>query len=160
MNGLDPARAVFALTSRSAEETEQLGASLAPFLAKSDLISLVGPLGAGKTRFVAGLARGLGYRDRVRSPTFTLVHEYHAKTVLHHADLYRLDTGEFEDLGLEGALVDGILVVEWGDRLPWSWLTDVLCVEFAIVDEGTRRLSATARGPRSTKLLGSWRSHG
>ena len=160
MNAPAPGREEFALTSRSPEETEQIGATLGPCLAVGDLVSLVGPLGAGKTRFVAGLARGVGYQARVRSPTFTLLNQYDAEPVLHHADLYRLENGGLDDLGLEDALREGVLVVEWGDRLPGSWLTDVLWIEFVIVDENTRRLSVTARGPRSSKLLDSWRSHG
>ena len=113
-----PVAGAYTLSSGSPDETERLGESLSPLLAAGDVVALMGPLGAGKTRFVAGLARGLGYAARVRSPTFTLLHEYSGPLPLFHSDLYRLETRDVSGLGLEEALDRGPLVVEWAERLP------------------------------------------
>ena len=90
-----------------------LGARLAP----GDVVLLDGPLGAGKTAFVRGLAEGLGCDpDAVSSPTFTIVQEYRGPTVLQHVDLYRLAPAEVDDLGLDDLMEDNVLAVEWPDR--------------------------------------------
>ncbi len=91
---------------------------LAARLAPGDLILLEGELGAGKTTFVRGLARGLGVTDQVQSPTFQLVRVYPGRVQLAHVDLYRLErTEELGELGLGDLLDQGVVVVEWGDRL-------------------------------------------
>jgi tRNA threonylcarbamoyl adenosine modification protein YjeE len=106
------------LLSKSAEETEQAGRRLGRHMVRGDVLLLVGGMGVGKTTFVRGLARGMGIRDDVMSPTFQLVRIYGGPTPLAHVDLYRLDdAGEIEDLGLEELLDEGAVVVEWGDRL-------------------------------------------
>ena len=102
----------------SAAETEAEGERLGRELKPGDLLLLVGPLGAGKTTFVRGLARGSGSRDPVASPTFVLVRNYRGRIPLAHVDLYRLNRApELRDLGLDELLDDGAVVVEWGDRL-------------------------------------------
>lgn len=93
---------------------------------KGDLLLLRGELGAGKTTFVRGLARGCGSGALVASPTFQLVRIYPGRIQLAHVDLYRLESaGEVRDLGLEELLDQGAVVVEWGDRLeatlPTRW---------------------------------------
>ncbi len=104
--------------TRSAEETEAEGERLGRTLQRGDLLLLVGPLGAGKTTFVRGLARGAGSADAVASPTFVLVRNYRGRLPLAHVDLYRLDRApELRDLGLDELLDEGAVVVEWGDRL-------------------------------------------
>ena len=153
--GVPPADLV--LASASEEETERLGVELAPHLAAGDLIALTGPLGAGKTRFVKGLARGSGHASRVRSPTFTLLHESAGARPLAHADLYRLDPRDVDGLGLEEALERGPLVVEWAERLSATALADALLVTLELVSETERRLSIRANGPRARVLLASWR---
>ena len=142
----------------SPEATERLGEAFAPHLAPGDLLVLTGPLGAGKTRLVAGLARGLGARGRVRSPSFTLLHEYAGTLPLFHADLYRLETREVDGLGLDEALERGALVVEWGERLPESFRADALTVTLAIESEHGRSLGASGSGPRGAELLAAWRA--
>lgn len=143
--------------SDSPGTTEALGAAFAAALEPGDVVCLDGPLGAGKTRFVAGLARGLAAAARVRSPTFTLVHVYEGRIPLTHVDLYRLETAETEGLGLEDALERGALVVEWGEKLPSRWRTDALHVAFEITGDETRVIRATAEGRRGHALLEAWR---
>ncbi|MGH7902686.1 MAG: tRNA (adenosine(37)-N6)-threonylcarbamoyltransferase complex ATPase subunit type 1 TsaE [Candidatus Dormibacteraceae bacterium] len=103
----------------SPEETEAAAERLAAHLRQGELLLLAGPLGAGKTTFVRGLARGLGSTAPVASPTFQLVRIYPGRMPLAHIDLYRLVASiELADLGLEELLEDGVAAVEWGDRLP------------------------------------------
>lgn len=106
--------------TQSEQETMQLGMQLAQTLPAGAVLLLYGPLGAGKTAVVRGLAVGLGLaEDDVSSPTFTLVHEYRGGRVpLWHADLYRLPHGAaLDDLGLDEVSADGILAIEWPERL-------------------------------------------
>ena len=104
--------------SHSEGETEALGARLAKCLHPGSVVALYGDLGAGKTAFTRGMARGLGITDRVTSPTFTIVNEYEGALPLFHFDLYRLG-GEEElfEIGWEDYLTrGGICVVEWSER--------------------------------------------
>lgn len=108
-----------AIVTASDAETEAVGARLADRLGPGARVLLYGELGAGKTAFVRGLATGLGVDpDEVSSPTFTLVQEYRGRLSLFHVDLYRLAPGEVDDLGLDALAADGVLAVEWADRLP------------------------------------------
>ena len=141
------------VTTRSAEQTRILGASLAPTLLPGDVISLAGDLGAGKTTFVQGLAGGLGVQHRVTSPTFTLVHEYDGRYPIVHLDVYRLDSiQEVLDLGFEELLEPGgILIVEWGEAvlplLPRRYLeVEIRRVEDVEADE-QRHVRFRPRGP-------------
>jgi len=98
---VEPAPDLDRRVTDSEAATEALGAAFAAGLEAGDVIVLTGPLGAGKTRFVAGMARGLEARSRVRSPSFTLINEYRGDRLLLHLDLYRLEPREAEGLGLE-----------------------------------------------------------
>jgi tRNA threonylcarbamoyladenosine biosynthesis protein TsaE len=103
--------------SRSEAETEAFGETFARTLTAGAVVLLDGPLGAGKTAFVRGMARGLGASaGDVPSPTFSLLQEYAGHLTLFHADLYRLQPREVEDLGLLDLSVDGVLAVEWPER--------------------------------------------
>jgi tRNA threonylcarbamoyladenosine biosynthesis protein TsaE len=108
------------LVTTSEAETESAAAQVAAGLVPGDVLLLTGNLGAGKTAFVRGLARGLGLDPGVvSSPTFALIHEYRGgRLPLFHADLYRLDRAHADDLGLdELGAADGVLAIEWPDRL-------------------------------------------
>ena len=107
------------LVSRSAEETQALGARLGSLLGKGDVVACVGPLGAGKTCFLQGLARGLGVTAAVTSPTFVLVNQYRGRMTVYHVDAYRTGSlTELVDLGLEEMLHgEGVTIVEWADKL-------------------------------------------
>jgi tRNA threonylcarbamoyladenosine biosynthesis protein TsaE len=112
--------AVRAVTTQSENETAAVGRELAPTLSAGDVVLLYGDLGAGKTAFVRGLAEGLGIRrDEVSSPTFTLIQEYRGgRLPLFHVDLYRIeDPREFDELGLEEIAEDGVLAIEWAEKL-------------------------------------------
>jgi len=142
----------------SVEETERLGEALAPAVRAGDVLALSGPLGAGKTRFVAGLARGLAAAARVRSPTYTLVNEYPGRVPLVHLDLYRVARAELDGLGLEDHREAAALVVEWGEKLPAALRSDALTLEFEIVSEHERAVTAHAEGGRGSELLAAWRA--
>ena len=103
--------------SGSADETRRLAAALSSSVRRGDVVVLAGPLGAGKTTFAQGFARGLGVEGPVTSPTFTLVRQYRCRLgQLVHADLYRLDhLAEVDDLGLAELVEQGVALVEWGD---------------------------------------------
>lgn len=112
---------VEAHTTRSPEETERLGASFSAGLPPRSVVGLVGDLGAGKTRFVRGMAQGLGARGFVKSPSFTIVNIYEGgRLPLYHMDLYRIGrVDEFYEAGLEEFIYgEGISVIEWADKLP------------------------------------------
>jgi len=106
------------IVTNSPDETEAEGEELGRRLRAGDLILLTGPLGAGKTTFVRGLARGAGSEAQVASPTFQLVRIYPGRVQLAHVDLYRVKAaGELADLGLDELIDEGAVVVEWGDRI-------------------------------------------
>ena len=107
-------------TTHAATETATIARKLAATLSGGDVVLLYGDLGAGKTAFVRGLAEGLGVPpEAVSSPTFTLVQEYRGgRLTLFHADLYRLnDPREIDDLGLYEIAEDGVLAIEWAEKL-------------------------------------------
>ncbi len=127
------------LVTTSPAATEAAGERLAARLRRGDLLRLEGPLGAGKTTFVRGLARGLGSTADVMSPTFQLVRIYPGPLPLAHADLYRIERGaELVELGFDELLDEGVLVVEWGDRMAGE--EGAGRVVFEALDEGRRRL--------------------
>jgi tRNA threonylcarbamoyladenosine biosynthesis protein TsaE len=147
--------------TRSEKETQAIARELAGTLKAGDIVLLSGTLGAGKTAFVRGLAAGLGIDpDEVFSPTFTLVHEYRGgRLTLYHADLYRLERAATDDLGLEemGA-ADGVLAVEWPDRLTHA-LPGAVAVDLQITGETARRITVGPRPQASGPGAGSRPQH-
>jgi tRNA threonylcarbamoyladenosine biosynthesis protein TsaE len=114
------------------EDMEALGQAVADVLDRGDVVSLTGDLGAGKTTFVRGAARGLGVPEgTVLSPTFTLVRQYRGSVPVYHLDVYRLErVQDVIDLGFEEILdPDGVSFVEWGDAIEGLFLDDYLEVE-------------------------------
>ena len=131
----------------SETETQGIARELAAMLRAGDVLLLSGDLGAGKTTFVKGLAAGLGIDPgEVSSPTFTLLHEYRGgRLTLYHADLYRLDQTATDDLGLdETGVRDGVLAIEWPDRLSHD-IAGARLIRIEFVDDATRRITV---GPR------------
>ncbi len=142
--------ATSSLVTTSEDETASAGERLARSLSPGDVILLYGELGAGKTAFVRGLARGLGGQsDEVSSPTFTLIQEYPSpRGTLYHVDLYRLEPSEVDDLGLEElAGGDGIVAIEWADR--WHGRPDD-AIEVTIEDQGEDSRTISVRTHRAS----------
>ena len=127
--------------TKSPEETQALARKIAQSLEPGEVILLEGDLGAGKTTFIQGLAQGLGVSEDyyVSSPTFALINEYPGRITLFHVDLYRLEPEEVEDLGLEDLLNQGVIAIEWAERLPFSFPKG-LRIRIEIVDQNKRRL--------------------
>ena len=153
------------LRSPSPEATERFGAALAAAIgADGAIVLLSGPLGAGKTRFVKGLAAGLGVPPaRVQSPTFAIAQELPLPDgrALVHVDCYRIASeAELESAGLLDWLApDALLVAEWPERVPSAWPADRLEIAFARDREveDVRTLEARALGRASRTLLDRWR---
>ncbi len=141
------------ITTGSVPETQDLGVCLAGLLPRGSLVCLTGELGAGKTAFAQGVARGLGIRARVSSPTFTLINEYPGDIPLYHLDLYRLERPEdLEDLGLEEYFAsDGVALIEWAERAEGILPDRYLGIEIE---------RAAADGPGETGRLFRFVPHG
>ena len=124
------------------EETEACGEELAGRLTPGDVVALYGDLGAGKTAFVRGLARGLGVREAVSSPTFTIVNEYPGQVPLFHFDMYRLrDEQELFDIGWEDYLDrGGICALEWSERVEKAIGPEAVRVTLRRVDDTHREI--------------------
>ncbi|MGH9159610.1 MAG: tRNA (adenosine(37)-N6)-threonylcarbamoyltransferase complex ATPase subunit type 1 TsaE [Vicinamibacteraceae bacterium] len=135
----------------SEQETIALAARLAERLEAGAVVLLVGDLGAGKTAFVRGLAEGLGVpAEDVSSPTFTLVQEYRGRQLpLYHVDLYRLSPREVDDLGLDALAHEGIMAIEWADRLPRSMPG---AVNVRLEDAGDDQRRVTITGTEASTL--------
>ena len=134
--------------SNSAQETEALGERLAARLRPGDVIAYTGDLGAGKTAFTRGLARGLGVADRVTSPTFTIVNEYEGgRLPLLHFDMYRLGSAdELWGIGWDDYLARGaVCAVEWSENVEEAFTGDEVTVRFEKLGPGERRI--TIGGP-------------
>lgn len=142
-------------TLSSPEATSDFAAALAPMLIAGDVVTLSGPIGAGKTHLARALVQArlgaLGLFEDVPSPTFTLVQTYEAGPVeIWHADLYRLRTAdEIAELGLDQAFDTSICLVEWPDRLGDAAPDEVLALDLSHTrHEGERHLTLTATGAR------------
>jgi len=144
------------LTSRSVEETQQLGARLGERLAAGDVVGLMGELGSGKTTFIQGLAKGLGIDPaQVKSPTFIVMREYPGRVPLIHMDGYRLE-GQQAVVWLDLEWVFSpkkVTVIEWADRVSGCLPEDYLEIHFAHKRTNLRGLRAIAHGPRSAQLI-------
>ena len=129
--------------SHSTQETEAIGEELAQKLRGGDVLAFTGSLGMGKTAFTRGLARGLGCRGRVTSPTFTIVNEYEGRTPLFHFDMYRLGSSdELFDIGWEDYLSrGGVCAVEWSENIADALPADAIQVRIERVDDMTRRIT-------------------
>ena len=130
-------------SSASPGETRAIGEAIGAALGPGSLVLLSGPLGAGKTVLVQGIALGLGVEEPVISPTYTIVAEYPGRIPLAHVDLYRVDGAtQLEQLGLDDLLGSGgVTVVEWGEKLEGTLGTPAAVrISLSIVDGGIREI--------------------
>ncbi|MFX4262105.1 tRNA (adenosine(37)-N6)-threonylcarbamoyltransferase complex ATPase subunit type 1 TsaE [Pelotomaculum propionicicum] len=145
------------IKTSSAEETGILGEKLGLLLGAGDLICLYGGLGAGKTCFAQGVARGLGIEGAVTSPTFTLINEHYGRLPLFHMDVYRLDSAaEMDDLGYEEFFYGGgVTLVEWAEKIGELLPEERLDISIDRTPEGEdlRQVTLSPRGERYRILI-------
>ncbi|RYL87875.1 tRNA (adenosine(37)-N6)-threonylcarbamoyltransferase complex ATPase subunit type 1 TsaE [Sporolactobacillus sp. THM7-4] len=149
---------MYTRNSHSPEETMAFAEKLSAYLQPGDVMTLSGDLGAGKTVFTKGLAKGLGVGGMVSSPTFTIVKEYTAgRLPLYHMDVYRIS--DEEDIGLEDYFdQDGVVVIEWAENIP-SWLPeDFLNIVIERLSDHDRKLTIIPHGLRYERLCGEIQS--
>ena len=137
----------------SIESTHELGRKIGENVSENMVILLDGDLGAGKTTLTQGIAKGLGIRRNVTSPTFTILKVYRGRMPLYHIDAYRLE-GVTQDLGFEELLEDeGLTVIEWSQFIPGIIPDEYLSVAIHLMDEDRRELVFEAHGALYEALL-------
>lgn len=144
------------LESNSPEATRAIGQALGAAIRVGDVVALVGPLGAGKTVLVKGIAAGAGVSDsrRVTSPTFVIVNEYEGRLRLFHIDAYRLGgQRDLDALGADEFVEQGAVIVEWAERVSGTLPADRLTVTIEPAGERARRLHVLGEGPRAVELM-------
>lgn len=148
---------IFVLESHSPDETRQFGEMVGAHAGARLTLTLQGDLGSGKTVFTQGLARGLGVveAEYVTSPTYTIINEYAGRCRLYHIDLYRISgVDDLEDIGFEDLVgADGILAVEWPERLPEGYFSEYVSVRFSTVSEKTRKIEIIVYGQAAADLI-------
>lgn len=149
--------ATIRLTSASEAATIELGRRLGALLRPGDVVALIGPLGAGKTRLVKGIALGLGVTDerRVTSPTFVLLNRYAGHVSLYHFDAYRLrESRDMVDIGCEEIFAgDGVAVIEWAERVPQCLPETRIEIRMEHAGEKDRVLEITALGQGAAERM-------
>jgi tRNA threonylcarbamoyladenosine biosynthesis protein TsaE len=143
-------------TSDSVEATKQLGRRIGQAAEPMAMVALIGPLGAGKTQLVKGIAIGLGVADEraVCSPTFVIVRQHMGRLRLYHADAYRVSSPELAAIGfLEMCSAGGIVVLEWADRVLDLLPDDRLSIHIDPTGAEQRTLTCRAGGERSRRFL-------
>ena len=143
-------------TSHTPQETERIGELLGSVLTRGDIIALAGELGTGKTTLVRGVARGMGIEGaEVASPSFTLVNEYEGPLPLYHIDLYRLDDeGDLLAIDYDEYIRgDGVVVIEWADRIPRAVPPEALWITLQYLDAERREIAFQPQGDRSEKIV-------
>jgi len=147
----------WSVISNSTRQTMSWGRKLGKLVQGGEIVGLVGELGAGKTTFVRGFAAGaeVGKDAWVRSPTFTLINEYHGRLPVYHIDLYRIGKAEeINSLNLREYLYsNGVSLIEWFEYLPSAEVDEYLEVKMAHAGRTGRELNFIARGERYEKIL-------
>lgn len=138
--------------TKNEEELLALGERLGHLLQKDDVLILTGELGAGKTTFTKGLAKGLDIRQMIKSPTYTIVREYEGRLPLYHLDVYRIGDDP-DSIDLDDFLFgEGVTVIEWGELLGENLPEDYLKLSLLKKEDG-RELVFEAQGKRAQELL-------
>lgn len=127
-------------TTKSEEETIELGRKIGRLLKKGDIIAMQGTLAAGKTTITKGIAQALGITDTITSPTFCLISEYYGSMPLYHFDVYRLDgTEDFINLGADDMLYgDGVSIIEWSEKIMDELPSHTIVLRLTPQDDGSR----------------------
>lgn len=134
------------------EETMVFAEKIGQLLQAGDVITLEGDLGAGKTSFTKGLAKGLGVNRVVKSPTFTIIKEYKGRLPLYHMDVYRMENGG-EDIGLDEYFYgEGVSVIEWASMISEQLPHEHLGITLRHLGETEREISVYAKGKRYNEL--------
>ena len=138
------------LISNSQQDTEKAGERFARGLPAGSVVAMYGELGAGKTAFVRGMARAMGYEGRVSSPTFTIVNEYDGPRPLIHFDMYRLSSAdELFDIGWEDYMARGaVCAVEWSENVAGAFFGDEITVRIDKLGETRRRITILEAGEK------------
>jgi len=144
------------ITLDGLKETQDFGLKLGSILRGGEVICFIGDLGAGKTILTKSIAKGLGVKDYVTSPTFTLINEYKGRVPLYHFDVYRLEGVEdILDLGFEEYFYSkGVTIIEWGNKIERALPEDVLTIEMKMgshIDE--RILYIHSSGEKSNRII-------
>lgn len=143
---------MYEIIMNSVDDTERFAIKLANILEAQDTITLEGDLGAGKTTFTKALAKGLGVKRTVNSPTFTIVKQYEGRLQFNHLDVYRLAESD-EDLGWDELFYgDAVSVVEWAHLIEQDLPQDRLAIEIYRIGENERRFVLIPRGERYEAL--------
>ena len=142
----------FEFFTTNPEETGEFAEKLASYLQPGDVLTLEGDLGAGKTTFTKGLAKGLGITKTVNSPTFTIIKEYRGRLPLYHMDVYRVDDS-FEDLGFDEYFEgEGVTVVEWAHLIQEQLPEELLSLSLYREGDTSRKIVLKPIGARYTQL--------
>lgn len=141
------------MISRSQKDTMTIARNLASFAKTGDVYTLSGQLGVGKTAFAQGIGKGLGVKERITSPTFTIVKEYYGTMPFYHMDVYRLEFSE-EDLGFEEYFYgEGITVIEWAEFIKEDLPEDYLNISITHIGDTKREIIFEAIGKRYVERL-------
>ncbi|MEH7120114.1 tRNA (adenosine(37)-N6)-threonylcarbamoyltransferase complex ATPase subunit type 1 TsaE [Neobacillus vireti] len=142
----------YELNTKNDRETAQFAEKLAELLEPGDVIALEGDLGAGKTTFTKGLAKGLDVKKTVNSPTFTIIKEYKGRLPLYHMDVYRV-ADSYEDLGFDEYFEgDGVTVVEWAHLIEEQLPEELLTIYLYHKGEDQRKIAVKPKGQRYEQL--------
>lgn len=133
-------------STKSAQETVELGKKIGSVLKPNDVIALTGQLGAGKTTLIQGIAQGAGVKDYVTSPTFIIINEYQGRIPFYHVDLYRLELiKDVEMLGIEDYFArGGACVIEWAEKLEDLLPKTAEKIELKLISENVREICVSS----------------
>lgn len=153
---------MLSIISKNPEETQKFGEKIGKNLFPNSIIALIGKLGSGKTTLIQGIGEGLGVLSPVKSPSFTLIHEYQGPLPLYHFDLYRLTCEEeIEHLGYEEYFFKkrGVVVIEWADKMESLLNFPHLKIKIRMIDFFQREIILISRGIAYKKLVEKLFSH-
>lgn len=127
--------------SQSVEQTEKFAEEFSKKLEGSEIIAMYGELGAGKTAFARGIAKGLGVEDIVSSPTFAIVNEYQGVYPIYHFDMYRIESwNDLDSIGFFDYIGNGVIIIEWSENIEGALLDDIIKVNISKTTDENERI--------------------